>query len=1088
MPSDYQAIRDENHRRYGTDIARIGPMLLADRYDDRTHFIFELLQNAEDALGRRKAWQGSRGVSFQLTADTLTLSHYGKPFDADDVRGVCGIAQSTKDLNAIGRFGIGFKSVYTFTERPEIHSGNEDFAIENFVLPVQVSRNDRSKEETSIVLPLRIEDSKAVAEISDGLKQLGSSALLFLRHIEEITWSIPGGTSGFYLRSKPVSLASNAQRITVIGQESGKPELDQYWLVFDREVSIDGGQNCGRVEIAFSIAPVKDAPGRWLVQPITDSPLVVFFPTVVSTNLGFLVQGPFRTTPSRDNVPRGDSWNQLLLRETASLLVEALRWLRDEEMLDSSTLRCLPLDRAKFPEHSMFAPLFDAVREALISEPLLPRFNGGYVAAGAAKLARTQELRELFSARQVGVLFGGDGDLAWLSSDITQDRTPELRQYVMRELAIAEITPEAILPKLDKAFLEAQSDEWILRLYEFLSGQAALRRRLDNVPLIRLNDGSHVVAKENGQSLAFLPGAIETAFPTMQRTVCSTPEVCLFLTSLGITEPDPVDDVVWNILPKYQAEGVDVTDEDYAADIERIRNAFSTDSKTQRDKLLAHLRETTFVMAVDAGDGAKYVAKPSEVYLASERLKQLFEGLPDILLVDDDYDCLRGENLRELLEACGAVRYPRPLEAPGSLTRPELAELRKQAGHAETSGINDRVQDWSLLGFDALIKALPKLDQKTRIKKCSLIWESLGDLEERRGRGLFEGTYTWTHHGSYKASFPAAFLRHLNTVAWIPDALGELHPPSYVMFDYLGWKQNPFLLSKIAFKPPIIEQLAKQAGIDPALLDLLRRHGITSEADLKTRLGIPEQPQETKDEQSPTDTGGNVYDDLKGLYGDGIPDPATYNSGSVDSDDVDSDGTESRGNGGQRNPNGASTRSGGGTGMYTGGSGSTGGGNGRTSDNPGKRPPGSSGGRPFISYVGTHPDDKAADPDGLDNAARMALEEVAIQQIVAAEPKLLRTPAFNVGFDLVENGTNGQPVRWVEVKAMTGTLRDRPVGLSTAQFEYARQKGAAFWLYVVEQASSPENARILRIQDPAANVRTFTFDHGWEAIAKTEAF
>jgi len=1088
VPSDYQAIRDENHRRYGTDIARIGPMLLADRYDDRTHFIFELLQNAEDALGRRKAWQGPRGVSFLLTDDTLTLSHSGKPFDADDVRGVCGIAQSTKDLNAIGRFGIGFKSVYTFTERPEIHSGDEDFAIENFVLPVQVSRNDRSNEETSIVLPLRIDDSKAVAEISDGLKQLGSSALLFLRHIEEITWSVPGGSSGFYLRDKPVSLGSNAQRITVIGQESGKSELDQNWLVFDREVSIDGGQNCGRVEIAFSIAPVKDAPGRWLVQPVTDSPLVVFFPTVVSTNLGFLVQGPFRTTPSRDNVPRGDSWNQLLLRETALLLVEGLRWLRDEEMLDTSTLRCLPLDHTKFPEHSMFAPLFDAVRDALKSEPLLPRFNGGYVAAGAAKLARTQELRELFSAEQVGILFGGDGNLAWLSSDITQDRAPELRQYVMRELGIAEITPETILPKLDKDFLEAQSDEWVFRLYEFLSGQAALRRRLDNVPLIRLNDGSHVMAKVNGQSLAFLPGAIETAFPTMRRSVCSTPEIRSFLTLLGITEPDPVDDVVWNILPKYQGEEVDVTDEDYAADIEKIRTAFSTDSKTQRDKLLAHLRETTFVMAIDAGDGTKYVAKPSEVYLASERLKQLFEGVSDILLVDDTYDCLRGENLRELLEACGAVRYPRPLEAPSSLTRLELAELRKQAGHEQTSGINDRVQDWSLLGFDALIKALPELDHENRIKKCSLIWESLGDLEERRGRGLFEGTYTWTHHGSYKAVFPAAFLRHLNNVAWIPDALGELHPPSYVVFDSLGWKQNPFLLSKIVFKPPIIEQLAKEAGIDPALLDLLRKHGITSEADLKTRLGIPDQQPETKDDNSPTDAAGNVYDELKGLYGDGMPDPATYNPGSTGIDDVDTDGGGTIGKGGQWAPDGGLPRRDNRPSGHTGGSGRAGGGSGRASDNSGKRSPGSSGGRQFISYVETHPDDNVADPDGLDHTARMALEEVAIQQIVAAEPKLLRTPAFNTGYDLVEKGSNGQPVRWVEVKAMTGTLRDRPVGLSSAQFEYARQKGAAFWLYVVEQASNPENARILRIQDPAAKVRTFTFDHGWEAIAKTEPF
>ena len=57
MTCDYQAIRRDNERRYGTDIGRIGPMLLADRYDDRTHFIFELLQNAEDAhrLSRQTA-------------------------------------------------------------------------------------------------------------------------------------------------------------------------------------------------------------------------------------------------------------------------------------------------------------------------------------------------------------------------------------------------------------------------------------------------------------------------------------------------------------------------------------------------------------------------------------------------------------------------------------------------------------------------------------------------------------------------------------------------------------------------------------------------------------------------------------------------------------------------------------------------------------------------------------------------------------------------------------------------------------------------------------------------------------------------
>lgn len=58
------------------------------------HFIFELLQNAEDALGRRGAWSGLRRVSFNLTLDTLNLSYSGQPFDEVDVRGVCGIAES----------------------------------------------------------------------------------------------------------------------------------------------------------------------------------------------------------------------------------------------------------------------------------------------------------------------------------------------------------------------------------------------------------------------------------------------------------------------------------------------------------------------------------------------------------------------------------------------------------------------------------------------------------------------------------------------------------------------------------------------------------------------------------------------------------------------------------------------------------------------------------------------------------------------------------------------------------------------------------------------------------------------------------
>lgn len=1087
VASNYEAICKENRQRYGTDIGRIGPMLLADRYDDRTHFIFELLQNAEDALSRRGAWNGFRRITFDLTPSSLVLSHFGRPFDEADVRGVCGIAESTKDKFSIGQFGIGFKSVYTFTDRPEIHSGEEGFAVENYVEPKRVDRRTREPDETLIVLPLKSEDETAPQEIIEGFKRLGPSALLFLRHIDEINWNVEGGASGFYSRSSPESLGPNVQRITVIGQQSGQQEVDQTWLVFRRDVFSVNQEKVGCVEVAFSLQAIKNAPGRWSVHPVTTSPLVVFFPTVVSTNLGFLVQGPYRTTPSRDNIPRGDPWNQYLVKETASLLVEVMRWLRDEEMLDISALRCLPLDREKFPEGSMFAPLFDVVRQVLTEEPLLPRFDGGYVAAPQAKLARTQELRELFLPEQVTALFATEVS-AWLTSDITQDKAPEVRQYVIHELGIAEVTPVTLIPRLSREFLEAQSDEWIFRLYVFLSGQeATLRRRLDTIPLIRLSDGAHVVARENGEPKAFLPSAIETSFPTMRRAVCATPEVQDFLISLGITEPNPVDDVVWNVLPKYRQAEVDVDDNKYAADIERIRAAFSADSKTQREKLLYALRETSFLKVVGVGDGESKVAKPEDVYLATDRLKQLFAGVPGVLIVDDTYACLRGESVRELLESCGALRYPRPVNAPGALTLDERQELRRQAGHEETSGKKDHVEDWTLHGFDDLIKTLTLLPPEDRIQRARLIWESLGDLEERRGHRIFEGTYSWSHYGDYKKDFPAAFLRHLNTACWVPDANSELQPPSLVVFDTLGWKTNPFLLTKIAFKLPTIDQLAREAGIDPAALDLLKKLGITSIADLKSRLGITELPPESENEPETASefdeqSGEDVYGGAADLYGDDMPNvpPCT-----PDPDSGARYGGQSR-NGTGDAPRGSGQGNGGWQGDF-GRYGDRWGKGGGTGVGPqGKRSPGQAGGRPFISYVGTHVDEEGPDLGGLDQETRMKIEELAIAQIIKIEPALHRTPNGNPGYDLYENDSHGKPVRWVEVKSMTGTLDDRPVGLSHTQFDYARERGPAYWLYVVEYATDPGKTRILRIQDPVAHAQTFTFDRGWVEIARTE--
>src|SRR5208282_5980461 len=105
VPADYTKIREENIARYGWDTAVLD--LLGQLYSERTHFIFELIQNAEDA--------GATELAFDLLEDRLELRHDGRPFTEADVRGVCGVGKSGKSLTAIGQFGIGFKSVYAYT-------------------------------------------------------------------------------------------------------------------------------------------------------------------------------------------------------------------------------------------------------------------------------------------------------------------------------------------------------------------------------------------------------------------------------------------------------------------------------------------------------------------------------------------------------------------------------------------------------------------------------------------------------------------------------------------------------------------------------------------------------------------------------------------------------------------------------------------------------------------------------------------------------------------------------------------------------------------------------------------------------------
>ena len=257
-------------------------------------------------------------------------------------------------------------------------------------------------------------------------------------------------------------------------------------------------------------------------MPADSSPLIVFFPTEKETFLGFLIQGPYRTTPARDNVGEHDPSNQVLVRETAELLRDVLRELRDGGLLTAQAVAMLPLDAARFPAGSMLRPLFDSVGEALTTEALIPVAGGGYGVAVDLELAGAG-VHELLDPDQLGALCGAGRPVWFADESITEHHTPVLWRYLREEIGIDEVTPADVVARMTREFLQAQTDEWITRCYAFLFNDSAMWRapRSDGEqpgparakPIIRLEDGRHVAPFDAQGRRCTCPDRLQAACP-----------------------------------------------------------------------------------------------------------------------------------------------------------------------------------------------------------------------------------------------------------------------------------------------------------------------------------------------------------------------------------------------------------------------------------------------------------------------------------------------------------------------------------------------------------------------------------------------
>jgi len=810
MVSDYEAITQYNEDQLGKDTASRKSQV--NMYSDPTHFVYEILQNADDYRANK--------VSFHLLHDKLIIEHNGIPFNTINVKAISYIGEGTSEEDPVktGHFGLGFKSVFAFTASPIIHSGDEHFKIfDLYRLRAVATPSDLPENCTRIILPFNhmdlrpcyienyISPETAFNEISKRLKELNKISLLFTQHIREVKW-VAVDEKGHYLRDDPptenetYSPVFRKRKTTITDEES-----TQTYLIFSRRIqwydpSTEKENQYKPVDIAFRLDDERKSVSK------TKHPLVVLFRTKIETHMG---NGPYRTTPNRETINIGDDFNQHLVAETATLLAETLPQLRDMGFMDINLLRTLPIVDEEFSEENednLFFLIYERVKVELCENTLLPTDDGNFVSAKQAKFADGEGLRKLISDDHLKTLLNVEEPLKWLSKEITYDKTHNLWSYLRFVLNVEEVPPKKFARKITSQFLEEQTDEWMVQFYIYLdSVWKTVNNIIKDLPIIRLTDDKHVLPfRDDGSPNAYLSTEGDSDFPIVKRKLADNEQARKFLKDvIGIPKPDIVEEVIGRILPKYgQEERETISKDEHISDISKILSALKTDSQRKKERIDKSLRKTPFLQAVNSSSGEVAYKKPDDVYFHSPYLEMYFHDNSNAWFLNE------GESKNEWSNL-GVEDKPRFISFSRELPGDIKSQLRDGSGRTEDISIVDYSLD-GLINF--LNKIINESNPELKTKYAQTLWDFL--LGRLDGLTVWEknkfskGEYCWFYYTRRYAYFDATWLKLAERIGFksnvLIDALTILTDMSGVELD-----ENDIDFMKLLKKNPTEYQRIK---------------------------------------------------------------------------------------------------------------------------------------------------------------------------------------------------------------------------------------------------------------------------------------
>jgi hypothetical protein len=855
--------------------------LLSELYPDNAHFIYELLQNAEDAK--------ASVVEFELRPGVLEARHNGsRPFSLEDIDSIANIGDSTKkdDETQIGKFGVGFKAVYSYTTRPEIRSGAYSFAIRDLFVPERIE--GRAPDGwTTFLFPFDRADkpsATACAEVERGLRELDEKTLLFLTNIREITYELPNDDIGFVKRT-------DVDEVTIrVEASQGEDFVESSWLRLVGPATTDHeSQHPLTVAAAFKLEQKESARSRsapkagsrpeapLAIVPLPAGDVSIYFPAAKeASNLRFHIHAPFASTVARDSV-RDTAENAQLVADIGDLIVRNLKGFRDRGLIDDGFLAVLPnADDRLTP---MYGQLRSAVLEAFNEHELTPVRGGGF---GAARelVSSPSEVRRLLREPDLAVLCALSGIEATTAPRWIADRNGRAGKFLESleptdfdwgELARAFKAMDRTTATWDRGSLRygpppehgAAFDEWITSksdvevgdLYHLLGmGRANCRLssiKLGSIALIRIRRRGKVEHLRGDSGDVFLPASrsdtaqsrvpIELAYFDDDDDERAN-NLRAFYNAAGVARWNERARTVAR-LKGYAAEtrAIPDADADVARHLEDIR-AFVRFAAGNKDVARDTFHAVPFLLTQEPEGALRWVT-PEDAYVDAPFVTTGLAALYPWNIVEHDDDVwwdeptkhapagiyLDVDGVEEFLQLVGAAHKV-------EIDRAEVFRNRQLKSEWYTNHRRSKftvTQDWSIRDWFGIVgSGDPVL--------LHALWDTVVDADQKLATAVYQANRSAERH-----AFESQLAQQLTTTPWIVTRDGEVRLPRQVSLDQLpdGWKHpsGKSLVHKLGFGADAaqVEELeaakpfhAEQLGIEVEDADLLREAhavGITSD-------------------------------------------------------------------------------------------------------------------------------------------------------------------------------------------------------------------------------------------------------------------